>query len=467
MRSGSAVSRVDIVYRDIVAAIEAGAMIAGQRLEPVRAAAMARSVSRETILRAYDKLIAAGMVYAVRGSGFYVGNHSPSAAPVERSVRKRDRSGELDSTLLIHSDHSADFRPGSGTLQHDPASQAELARVVRGVIASGSGLADTYGDPLGYVPLREKLREQLRTGGVVAPMENVMTAHGALAAVNLAVRALLRPGDPVLAEDPCSFMHISALLAQGADILRVPRAPDGPDLNVVAELCSRYRPKMFLLSSQLHNPTGTSISLHKAQRLIEIAAEHDVVLVDDCSYSDLLPPASMSASVPLIKLDRLRCVVHVGGFSRTLGAVMGPGFVVGGEEQMRYIRLYRLASGIGNAILSERALYRMLNEGLYRRRCERLRTRLAADRVAVKQWFSERSMEGSLESGGMFIWQKLGTKVDATVVARRMLSHGYLTAPAEHFSSSAPWRSYMRFNVTTTTRAACEALERCLSDPGK
>ncbi len=452
-------SRVDVLYRDIADAIGSGVMMPGQRLDSVRTAALARGVSRETVLRAYDKLIAGGLVYAVRGSGFYVG--SPAVA-IKPAKPPREPSTTLDSTLLIHSDHAVDFRPGGGTLRQDPVAQAELARVVRGVIASGSGLDDGYGDPLGYAPLRQKLQERLTIAGVATPIDNVMTTPGALAAVNLAVRSILRPGDVAMVEDPCSFMHVSALLAQGADILHVPRTPDGPDLKVVAELCKRHRPKLFLLSSLLQNPTGTSISLHVAQRLVEIAAEHDVVLVDDCSYADLVSPSATAATAPLVTLDRLRCVVHVGSFTRLLGAAVGPGFIVGGEKSMRYIRLYRLASGVGNTIISERALYRMLNEGLYRRRCDRIRSDLAAHRVALRRRFHAIGLPPSREIGGMFIWQDLGACIDAGEVARRMLSNGYLTAPAVHFSSSAEWRSHMRFNVTSTTQAACEALEKCL-----
>ncbi|KAK0360538.1 hypothetical protein LTR94_026918, partial [Friedmanniomyces endolithicus] len=240
-----------------------------------------------------------------------------------------------------------------GVLHHDDASIDELARVLKGAATLGKRLG-RYSDPAGYLPLREELQNKLRMDGVDAPINSIMTVPGCIAGLTLFIRSFVRYRTSVFIEDPSSFAHVAALLAQGAEIYRIPREADGPNLEVLRLMCERHRPKMFLLSSLLQNPTGTSISLHKARKLLEIAAEFDMALVDDASYADLAPATGGRPAVPLILLDQLEHVIHIGGFSQILAPEMGVGYIVAGERFMPLLRLFRPVQGLGNMLIPER-----------------------------------------------------------------------------------------------------------------
>ncbi len=458
LRNNTTMTLSDRLYRDVAGMIIDGSFAVGQRLPSVRDMAQRRSVSRDTVLRAYDRLVSSGRAHVVRGSGYFVAERVSPPSPIV-SIDERHPQ---DPTRLLHSDFSLDHQPGSGILRHGAAAQVEVARVLRSVVASGFGLDSGYGDPLGYLPLRQQFQSGLRQGGVDCAIDNIVTVPGATAGISLAVRALLRAGSVALVEDPCSFIHMNTLMAQGAEIRRVPRLVDGPDMDVLRELCERYRPKLFVLSSLLHNPTGTTITLHKAQTLIEMAAEFGMVLIDDCSYADLLPRTENQSMVPLILLDRLRWVIHITGFSRTVSPAIGSGYVVAGEAHMRYIRAYRPVAGLGNMIVAERSVYRLLNEGSYRRRCERIRASLACQMVALRQHIASIGLPLPSSRPGMFLWLPLGENVEAAAVGTRMSVRGFLTAPAKHFTPLQNAQSYMRFNVTTTSGDAVTALSACL-----
>jgi len=276
------------------------------------------------------------------------------------------------------------------------------------------------------------------------------------------IRTFVRQGGTVLVEDPSSFMHVMALLSQGGNIRRIPRQADGPDLEVLRLMCERYRPVMFVLSSIMHNPTGTSIAPHKARKLIELAAEFDMILVDDASYADLLPVAHGRQAMPLIALDQLDRVIHIGGSSSILSPELGVGHIVAGPRFMRSFSLFRPVHGLGNMLLQERVLYRFLHEGLYRRRCEKIRARLAQEAITLRRLLADSDIPTAPTSGGLFLWADLGKEVNSFAVAKRMLDKGYLTAPGQHFGPPNTDSSWMRFNVTTTSKSAIKALAASL-----
>ncbi len=435
-----------------------GRLAPGQRLPSIRTMAAEHGVSRDTVQRAYDKLVAGGKIQSRRGAGFFVAATTPAPA--------RDRTPpavDLEAFQLIYSDLPPDRVPGSGLLHHDDGSTEELARVLKGAATLGRRLG-RYGDPAGYLPLREELQNKLRMDGVDAPIDSIITAPGCIAGLTLFVRSFVRYRTPVLIEDPSSFGHLAVLLAQGAEIYRIPREADGPNLEVLRLMCERHRPKMFLLSSMLQNPTGTSISLHKARKLLEIAAEFDMVLVDDASYADLAPVTDGRPAVPLILLDQLEHVIHVGGFSQTLSPEMGVGYIVAGERFMELLRLFRPVQGLANMLIPERVVYRFLHDGLYRRRCERIRSQLLRRGVTLRHLLASTPVKPAqpTATGGTFLWANLGEDVDSSSVAKRMLAKGYLTAPGSHFLLPRIGQPFMRFNVTTTTPAAIEALIACI-----
>jgi len=445
-------SQVDRVIRAVAEAIAAGRLIPDQRLPSVRTTAADHGVSRDTVQRAYDKLVAGGHVHVRRGAGFYVSAPAPSRADPIAPPQV-----DLAPFRLIHPGLPPDRCPGSGVLRHDDTSIEEVGRVLKRVAASSQRLGN-YGDPSGYLPLREELQKKLQIEGVDTTVATIMTVPGCVAGLSLIIRSFVRQRDFVLVEDPASFVHIAALLAQGAELLRVPREADGPDLDVLRLLCERYQPRMFVLTSLLHNPTGGSLSLSKARKLIEIAAEFDITLVDDASYADLKPSTAGPPTVPLIVLDQGDRVIHVGGSSHILAPELGTGYIVASERYMTMLRLFRPVQGMGNMLIQERVLYRFLHDGLFRRRCDRIRIRLAEEATAVRQLFSSTPFQPGMAVGGMFLWVDLGSGINATDVAERMLAKGYLTAPGSHFREAKVVESKMRFNVTTTTAAAVEAL---------
>src|SRR5262245_1439212 len=315
--------------------IETHALRPGTRLPSIRNCAQESRVSRSTVVEAYDRLIAAGLVESRRGSGFYV--RLRHKAPQRRSATAHPMPATaLDVSWLLRAQRRqspGSEQPGAGLLPENWLDHDLVAAAVRGMGRSRGSWLLKYGAVDGYLPLREALATRLAHLGIEAPPEQIITTAGATQAIDLVARRFLVPGDVVFVEDPAWFVMFARFAAFGARIVGVPRTADGPDLAALESLLAREQPKLFVLNSVAHNPTGSCMSAACAARVLELAARHNFMIVEDDIYGDL-----QGRHAPrLASLDGSR-VVYVGGFSKTLAANLRVGFMTAHPALIRELR---------------------------------------------------------------------------------------------------------------------------------
>ena len=444
---------VDGIVRWWQARIDDRIVRIGTRLPSIRRFADAQRVSRHTVVEAYERLAGLGYVQARRGSGFYVQarpDHGarPAAPPAPAHVDIAWLLRNLFREGLPHEN-----MPGGGLLPPAWLDASLVGRHARGVtLASGAAWLG-YGVPQGYRPLRQQLSLKLAEMEIPAEPEQIITTAGVTQAIDLAARHLLRPGDAVLVDDPAWFVMFASFAALGARVIGVPRRADGPDLDVLRELLARHRPKLFVLTSVVHNPTGTSLSAATGYALLRLAQEHGFAIVEDDIYGDLCAPAPTRPAVRLAALDRLQRVIYVGGFSKTLAANLRVGYVAAPEGLVQALTDQKLVGGLTSPEFGERVIARVLAAREYGRHCARLRARLDSARASAVGRLRALGARGFAEDAqGMFLWADLG--VDTTALATRMFDAGYLTAPGSLFSPSQLPSTWMRFNVATSQKAA-------------
>ncbi len=442
--------------------IETHALRPGTRLPSIRNCAVESRVSRSTVVEAYDQLIAAGLIESRRGSGFYV--RMRHAHP---SARKRAATPPLPGTVLDVSwllraqrrQSPGSEQPGAGLLPENWLDHELVASAVRGVGRSRGSWLLKYGSVEGYLPLREALSTRLGQVGIDVSAEQIITTAGATQAIDLAARRFLAPGDVVFVEDPAWFVMFARFAAFGARLVGVPRGPDGPDIAALESLLSRERPKLFILNSVAHNPTGSCMSQAVAARVLELAARHDFMILEDDIYGDL----QGRHAVRLASLDDGRRVVYVGGFSKTLAANLRVGFVAAHPSLANELRDIKALTGLASSELGERVVARIIVERRYERMLENLRTRLDECR--------ERTAEALLRvgvnvagppPGGMYLWADFGR--DTNEIASAGSREGVLCAPGSLFSPTQLPSTWMRVAAATCLNdSAMKFLGRCRS----
>ncbi|RZJ06642.1 MAG: PLP-dependent aminotransferase family protein [Rubrivivax sp.] len=442
-------------------------LLPGARLPSVRDCARQHGVSPHTVVAAYDQLQASGLLEARKQRGFFVREIKP-AVRAARPAPAGPRQAPMDATALIRGMFAADAArsPGLGTLPADWLDPTLLQSALRRLNGEHA-LQVSYGDPSGDERLRDALSHRLADLGIHASPSQILATNGATHALDLLIRTNLQPGDAVLVDDPGWAIIFARLTQAGVRLLPVPRNANGPDLAVLAALAAEHSPRAYLTVSVLHNPTGHSIDLATAHKLLRLADEHDFFIVEDDSYGFLAPEHTPR----LAALDGLRRVVYVSGFSKVLTPAWRVGYLAAAPEKLAALTDIKLLDGLTSSPVLERAVALCLEQGRLRRHAQRLRERLDAARQRISTLATRHGFTWAAPPDGLFGWLDAG--VDTERLAQPLLDGGWLTAPGALFSATRRPGSLMRVNMATSQdpafwralRAAVDDIQRRTAPP--
>lgn len=445
----------------------------GARLPSVRECARRHEVSPYTVVAAYDQLLAQGLIEARRNRGFYVRESRPDARgeprselraePADRAPASGGRSPArpLDAATLIRGmfrqvdaqGQQMKPSPGMGVLPPDWLETPFLSAAVRRVTRTANlhALSLQYGEPAGDSSLRRALSQKLASLEIEASPEQIVTTVGATHALDVICRALLKPGDAVMVDEPGWAVEFARLAHLGMRVLPVPRRDEGPDLEVIGRYCKAYapeqRPKLFISVSVLHNPTSQSLAPSHAHRVLRLAQEHDFLVVEDDTYSHLAPVHATRMSA----LDALERTIYVGGFAKILAPNWRVGYLAAREPLVERLIDAKLLSTLTTPALLEQSLALCLEQGQIRRHAERVRSRLDGARARAVRLATQAGCRFVCEPAGLFGWVDAG--VDTDRLAQRMLDEGYLLAPGSLFHAARQPTQLMRINFATTQSA--------------
>jgi DNA-binding transcriptional MocR family regulator len=453
------------VMREIHQRIAGRQLITGARLPSIRALAGHMNVSKSTVVEAYDRLAAEGTIFARRGSGFYVSAPMPPLSLIDIGPRLDREIDPLWVARQALETEEALLKPGCGWLPPSWLPQDSMRRALRSLAKADSEVLSSYDTPLGFAPLRQLLARRLQESAIDAAPGQILLTDSGTQALDLLCRFLLEPGDTVLVDDPCYFNFHALLRAHHAKVVGVPYTRTGPNLPRFEQALAEHRPRLYLTNSALHNPTGAAVSPLTAHRVLKLAEQYDLTIVEDDIFADFEPEPSSR----LAAFDGLNRVVHVGSFSKTLSAAVRCGYIAARPEWIDALADLKIATTFGGSRLSAELVYRMLKEGSYRRHTESLRLRLAHAMGPVAGQLAALGIQAWMRPrGGMFLWCSLPEDVDAVELSRGALKQGVVLAPGNVFSLSKSAGSFLRFNVAQSGDARLfEVLRQLLSRSGR
>lgn len=418
----------------------------GSRIPSIRSFSSTHEVSRFTSVQAYDRLVAAGSLESRPGSGFYVTSRSKKFGRAEPTV-KLDQA--MDVLWLLRNalgQPSLDVIPGAGWLPHDWMDTAGIQRSLRNIAQKSGRYLTEYGTPQGYLPLRQQLQQHLAEFQIQASADQILLTAGASHALDLIARYYIYPGDTVLVDDPGYFILYGTLKSYGAKIVGVPWKTDGPDTDALNLLIKKHKPKLFFTNSILHNPTGASISQPVAYRILQLAEQHDIIIIEDDVFGDF-HPARISK---LATLDQLKRVIYLGSFSKTISSAMRVGFIATSTNVVKQLTDLKLLSGITTSEINERIIYQMLSSGHYRKHLNKLHKRLQHSRELALDNFEKMNLVPHIEpEGGLFIWVEMPEHIDIIEMSNQAASQGIMLAPGNLFRPHQDPSQWMRFNVAS------------------
>lgn len=287
----------------------------------------------------------------------------------------------------------------------------ELADCARAALLN-DGAALSYGPPAGYTPLREWIAAR----HLVAP-DRVVVTNGSLQGFGFLAQLLARDGARVLVEAPTYDRPLRTLEALGADLVSIPQRDDGIDLDVLEdELRRGPKPAFLYVIPTFQNPSGRTLGAEGRRRLVELAREHDLLVLEDDPYGlvrfeGLAPPT-------LHGLDGGERVIYSSSFSKTVAPGVRVGYLVLPERLVAEVEALATSAYISPVLAAQATVYEFLRRGALARNLELVCSLLQARRDALLEAL-ERNLGGTgarwnRPEGGYFLWLELPEGTDST-----------------------------------------------------
>lgn len=324
------------------------------------------------------------------------------------------------------------------------------------VLSNNPGPVLQYGATEGWNPLREALSGHMAKKGITAKPEEIITTTGSQQALDLIGKTMIDPGDKVIVEGPTFLATIQCFRLYGAHVIGAPIDADGVKVDELEKLIVAHKPKLVYLVPTFGNPSGAMLSLARRKRVLELAAQYKVLVVEDDPYGELYfgkpPPPSMLAMSDQVPGSR-EWIAYCGSFSKVLSPGLRVGWMIAQPQLLANAVMCKQFSDAHTSNLTQAiaAQYLGLN---------RMDTALAA----VRKTYAERAqtmadclkkdlgdaIAFSQPQGGMFFWTRLTAPgADGAEFAKRAIEKLVAFVPGAPFYATDVDRATLRLSFAT------------------
>jgi 2-aminoadipate transaminase len=330
----------------------------------------------------------------------------------------------------------------------------DVAAIMARVAADASARALQYGPTEGLDELKDCIVRVMAEEGMDVGPDELLVTTGGQQVIDLVCKTLVDPGDVVVAEGPTYPGAVPTFGAYEADVVQIEMDSDGMRIDLLEETLDRLEregrtPKFIYTVPTFQNPAGVTMSLERRRRLVQLAAQRELLVLEDNPYGllryegDPLPP--------LYALDRGEYVIYLGTFSKILSPGLRLGWTAAPRPVLEKLNLGKQGADLCSSTFGQffvveyfaqrnwRDLLGRLRE-VYRRRRDTLLDALAEHLPPEADW--------TRPAGGMFIWATLPDYIDTTDLLARALREHVAFVPGRAAYLDGRGGSSMRLNFS-------------------
>ncbi|SDF08179.1 PLP-dependent aminotransferase family protein [Sporolituus thermophilus] len=328
-----------------------------------------------------------------------------------------------------------------------------LAAAFAAVLNEQGAAALQYGISEGYEPLRAWVADRAGRQGIRCTAANVLIGNGSQQIIDLIARTMLDPGDYVALENPTYLSAVQVFKGAQARFLPIPLDQEGMRVDILAEQIKKVRPKFIYVNPTFQNPTGVTMTVERRRQLAQLAAEHEIPVIEDNPYGEL---RYSGEPLPAVKsFPGGDWVIYAGTVSKIVAPGLRVGWAIASETIVDKLATAKQLTDVLTNSLTQRALHRFVTE-------QELDQHIA---MIVKQYRQQRdvmlaAMEEHFPSGvtwtvpdgGMFIWVTLPATIntnDLLPVAIEEEKVAYV--PGTPFHADDSGYNTMRLNFSNST----------------
>lgn len=427
--------------------VEVGDLPPGVRLPSERRLADALSVSRGTVVAAYDLLRADDLVRSRRGSGTVV-----AGAPL-RVGGPIGRSGLGD--VLAPGVLGVDLGPSAIDLRVAGWSSADDLPKAAFVDASRRLAASPEGHgcwPAGVPELREAIAARLTSQGLPSEPDQILVTSGAQQAIHLIAQLVLRPGDAVAVEAVSYLGALDVFAAAGARTVALPMHRGGPDTSDLGGA------RVVYVMPSFHNPTGAVTDLATRKRILRDAASSGALVVDDQAIVETWFGAPLPAPLASLATDDPTRVLTIGSVSKVVWGGLRIGWVRGARSLIDSLTRLKGLSDLGSSVPSQLVTAALLEDldSFLDTRVPEIRRRRDAMVDALHTHLPEWRFE--VPDGGLALWVDIGA--DAAAFASVAAGYGVGVLAGVASSADGGHRTHLRLGYGLAPARLVEGVRR-------
>ena len=383
------------LYEGIRDAIHSGNLKPGAALPATRSLANQLTISRMTVINAYDQLIAEGYLMTRPGSGTFVSTELPDErkmgrcfqGPKSRGTNSFSKVGGKSAALELsvrgrrmtalgegaRSSTTSRKSPGLFSLGVPALDEFPLDAWTKIYRDRGRGLESVdlkHQEAAGWMPLRRAISEFTKAfRGVRCEPGQIFITAGTQQAIDITARMLLDTGDAVLVEDPGYWRAKAAFQANGATLKPLPVDANGASVRACGSAAKRA--KMIYVTPSHQMPTGVTMSIDRRIELLDWAQEQNATIIEDdydSVYSYAQPP------IPSLQgLDGFQRTFYIGSLSKLLFPSLGLGYVIVPPPLTRSFEKVFKIIGRTPSLLVQQVVHDFVQQGHLERHMRRMR----------------------------------------------------------------------------------------------
>ncbi|UJJ31669.1 aminotransferase-like domain-containing protein [Halopseudomonas maritima] len=441
--------------------IQNGVYRPGERVPSVRKLSTQKGVSHATVLQAYATLEDQGLIHARPQSGYYV-HQTPALTAPKPQIAKVEAPCAVTRSSIISEILSQARREGIIPLGAAvPASEYLPLRALHQQMSKmtrfHSHKAFSYTFSPGFEPLRRQVAIRMRDAGAAVDPANVVITNGCVEALQLALRAVTRPGDLIATESPSYYGTVQLCQLLDLQVIEIPTDPDtGLSLEALQRALDKWPIKALVLTARAGNPMGATMPEARQRKLVSMMAQRKLTIIEDDIYGELMFDQGQSRA--LKAFDCSDTVIYCSSFSKTISPGVRTGWLITRRYQEAIEQLQTFTT-LSACSVSQMAVAAYLENGGYDRHLRHIRQEycknLSQFQLAVQQYFPE-GTQISRPRGGYILWISLPGGVDTLTLFNRALLHNISIAPGIVFSNSDQFNHCLRLNCGIPWNRATE-----------
>jgi 2-aminoadipate transaminase len=336
----------------------------------------------------------------------------------------------------------------------------EIEQACVKVLRKHGSSALQYSISEGYVPLREFIVQKMARYNIMASVDNVLITTGSQQGLDLVARVLVDPGDVIIVEAPTFVGALQSFAAYQASYASVPLDDEGMIVDVLEQKIVETHPKFMYVLPNFQNPAGVTLSKDRRERLVILAHQYGVPILEDDPYGELRFEGEHVE--PLVVLSARQNgqqsgyfegdVIYMSTFSKTLAPGLRLGWVVAPVEVIKKLVQAKQGADLHTSTFDQMMAYEVVSDGFLDEHVKEIKETYRQRRDAMLTAMDQRFPDGTTwtrPQGGLFLWVRLPEGVDCEELIKEAIEQKVAFVPGTAFYADGSGHDSLRLTFAT------------------